>query len=189
MEAKWIIISILGLFGLIRVVQPQFFAHWIKGNFNDIEEGTTTFVASALLWIAFVVLSGLSLWSVQLNVPFLLTFVAIPAVYIGRWVLAQLLYSMNAASRNAILWNINTQLPRIVALYGILAILMQVLTLSGLSEKVYFETLFFIGHFIGLVWFAFDFKGFVHFNSRGLRVYSILYLCALEIIPLYLATR
>lgn len=187
MGAKWTIIALLGLMAGIRLVQPQFFLQWTTGTLDEDEP---------LDWRAFIMM-----WGVVLAASFLILGVAfdqmpwtqrlflLPGILLLRVLVADLLAQLFKPANTYMPWMSMRRLPLFALIYLGIAIL--ILSIHWIwpnaREWVYF--ILALGHAIGLVIFSVKHQGFVHFTTIGVRIYAVLYLCALELTPLYLAMR
>jgi hypothetical protein len=128
-------------------------------------------------WRAFIMM-----WGVVLAASFLILGVAfdqmpwtqrlflLPGILLLRVLVADLLAQLFKPANTYMPWMSMRRLPLFALIY-----------------RVYF--ILALGHAIGLVIFSVKHQGFVHFTTIGVRIYAVLYLCALELTPLYLAMR
>ena len=187
MGTKWTIIIVLGLMAGIRLLQPQFFLQWTTGTLDEDEP---------LDWRAFLLM-----WAVVLAASFLALGVAfdqllwservlvLPGILLLRVLVADLLAQLFKPANKHMPWMSMRRLPQLALIYLSTAVLILAVHWIWPDAQSIILAILCTGHAIGLVIFSVKHQGFVHFATIGVRVYAVLYLCALELTPLYLAMR
>lgn len=187
MGAKWTIIALLGLMASIRLLQPQFFLHWTTGTLDEDEP--LDWRAFLLMWAVVLAASFLALgvafdgllWSERLLV--------LPGILLLRVLVADLLAQLFKPANKYMPWMSMRRLPQLALIYLSTAVIILAVHWIWPNSKNVVLGILAAGHAIGLVIFFIKHQGFVHFATIGVRVYAVLYLCALELTPLYLAIR
>ena len=171
----------------IRLVQPQFFLQWTTGALDEDEP---------LDWRAFLLM-----WAVVLAASFLALGVAfdglvwgerlllLPGILLLRVLVADILAQLFKPVNKHMSWMSMRRLPQLALIYLITAIVMLAVHWIWPDAQNTVLGILAAGHSVGLVIFSIKHQGFVHFATIGVRVYAVLYLCALELTPLYLAMR
>lgn len=186
MGAKWLLILVLGTLGLLRSLQPAFFRYWIRTEFEQLLELRSGFSINGLLLsvvgvLSFVILHelewGIGLWEGALLLPILMGY----RILIS-FVLAQLL-SGRGRSPSMI---VGPSIASSSFVYLILAGLMLLMRMLPEELLPFKNWVVVIGHILGLLWFARLIPALQNIRSMGVRYYAFVYLCMLELMPIYL---
>ena len=187
MGAKWTIIGLLGLMAGIRLIRPQFFFQWTTGKLDENEPlDSRVFL---LMWSVLLATSYLSLQVVFDEMPWNYCLLLIPGILLLRVLLADILAQLFKPDTKYMPWLRMRRLPQLALVYLGSTILILSSHWMWPAEKGWELIILALGHGLGLVIFSIKHQGFAHFKSLGVRIYAVLYLCALELTPLYLATR
>ena len=180
------LIAVLGTLGVVRVSFPAFFTHWIRGQFHPLFDNRSTVGLHLLMWLVSGVFGGVSLLLLfpERSVWILLS--AVPLVLIGRSLLTFGLAFLLRSKGATVHLSSGFSFAAAAMVYGWTAIgvLFTVVLRDYISD--FSLWLLGIGHVLGLLWFAQLAPAFQNLKDHGLRLYAILYLCALEVIPIYL---
>ncbi|MEY2963618.1 MAG: hypothetical protein RL754_879 [Bacteroidota bacterium] len=184
MGAKELFILILGLLAGLRLGRPKIFALWIRGEFKALGEENWGFFTLFLYWSTTAVFGAITLSALPVGPLWMI--LGIPGLLFWRSLWAALI-SNSFKSRPGLFWS-NFDLPSVGAMslvYLSLALAVQFSII--LNQDISFITgLVMIGHTAGLIFYGINHNAIVRIADSRIRVYSILYLCALEIIPLHL---
>lgn len=186
MSAKWIIIIVVGTLGIFRALQPAFYRHWIRGKFQLLFESRGSIpmhFLMALIASVFAGLSGLMLWP---QTAWYLTFAVLPAILIARlaWVIT--LAFLLRPRGSAVVLSGGYSYAATALVYFWTVLLVFIVQRFGASFEPYAVGALALGHVLGLLWFSQLAPAFQNLKEQGLRFYAILYLCTLEVIPIYL---
>ena len=185
MGAKWTIIGLLGLMAGIRLIRPQFFFQWTTGKLDENEP--LDWRVFLLMWSVLLATSYLSLHVVFDEMPWSYCLILIPSILLLRVLLADILAQLFKPDTKYMPWLNMRRLPQLALVYLGSTILILSSHWMWPTEKGWELIILALGHGIGLVIFSIKHQGFTHFTSVGVRIYAVLYLCALELTPLYLA--
>jgi len=187
MGTKWTIIIVLGLMAGIRLLQPQFFLQWTTNAIED--EDPVKWQEQLLMWLVILFASYLAFGTVFSEMRWFEQLLVLPAILVVRVLLANLLTRLFKNDNRYFPLFSMRRLPQLALIY--LATSLLILAIHWIWPDAQNWTLGILaaGHAIGLVIFSVKHQGFVHFTTIGVRIYAVLYLCALELTPLYLAIR
>ena len=186
MSEKWLLIVVLGTLGIVRVGFPAFFTHWIRGQFHPLFDNRSTVGLHLLMWLVSGVFAGAALVLLYPEQPMWLLLAGIPAVLLLRTFLTFALAFLLRAKGTAVHWSSGFSFAASALVYGWTALGVLITVAFDEVLQGYSLALLATGHVIGLVWFAKLAPAFQNLKDHGLRLYAILYLCALEVIPIYL---
>lgn len=185
MGAKSILLIIGGVLAGFRMFSPGFFARWIRADFQSLQGQNTSPSTYAFIWMSIAVFGGLSLTFFP-NQP-LWIFLVIPALMVWRLFWSALLSSVFSQRPSSFWRNAGTGgMARMSLIYLFSAISVQLLSIL-LGAQWHTLIIIVLGwNVLSLFIFATTHPSFIRFKNIGVRVFSILYLCALELIPIYL---
>jgi len=186
MSAKWMLIAVLGTLGVVRVSFPVFFTHWIRGQFNPLFDNRSTVGLHLLMWLVSGVFGGITLLILFPNKTVWHLLAAVPLALIGRMLLTFGLALLMRAKGTTVHFSSGFSFAASAMVYGWTAVVVLFTLLLGDHFAKYGIWFLVIGHTTGLLWFAYLAPAFQNLRDHGLRLYAILYLCALEVIPIYL---
>lgn len=185
MSVKWMFIVVLGTLGMVRVSFPAFFNHWIRGQFHPLFDNRSSVGLHLLMWLVSGIFGGVSLLLLFPERPLWLLFAAVPMVLIGRMVLAFCLALLFRTKGSTVHLSSGFSFAASAMVYGWTAIGVLLTVILSDYLTAFSLWLFAAGHVVGLLWFARLAPAFQNLKDTGLRLYAILYLCALEVIPMY----
>ena len=169
----------------IRLIQPQFFLQWTTGTLNEDEplDWRAFLLMLAVILVASFLTVGVVfddlIWSERLLV--------LPGILLLRVLVADLLAQLFKPANKYMPLMSMRRLPQLAFIYLSTAVLILAVHWIWPDAKNVVLGILATGHAIGLVIFSIKHQGFIHFATFGVRVYAVLYLCALELTPLYLA--
>lgn len=179
---KGILVLVLGVLAAVRVTQPKFFAHWIRGDFSALQADYSA-TATLWSWVALLIFAGLGLQFTTL--PTLWVWLGVPVVVGLRIFWATLIGVLLGDRGMRWEWRSGNGLALLALVYLVTAVVVHSIHLLGWVYEDYLWVVFAVGHAIGLVAFGIKRPALVRFQTLGTRVYAILYLCALESLTLY----
>lgn len=186
MSAKWLVIAVLGTLGIFRALQPAFFSHWIRGKFQLLFESRSSVpmhVLMAFVASIFAGLSGLLLWP---ETEWYIAFAVLPAILIARLVWVVALAFLLRPKGSAVVLSGGYSYAATALVYFWTVVLVFIVQRFGEGVEPYAMGVLALGHVLGLLWFSQLAPAFQNLKEQGLRFYAILYLCTLEVIPIYL---
>lgn len=164
---------------------PGFFARWIRADFQSLQGQNTPLSTYAFIWLSMGVFGGLSLTFLPKQPLWI--FVMVPALMIWRLFWTALLGTVFSQRPSSFWRNVgNGGMARMSLIYLLSAISVQLLSILLGAHWHTLPIIVFGWHVFALFIFATTHPSFIRFKNMGVRVFSILYLCALELIPIYL---
>ena len=185
MGAKWTIIALLGLMAGIRLFQPQFFLAWTTGKLD--REDPLNVPSTLLMWAVLATCSYFLLSIIQVDHSNALLFIVLPLLILARILFSHLIVRILRQENARMLGLEFFQIAPLSLLYLMTTAFVLTVHWTWPSANFWIPSIIAGAHIFGLVLFSIKHEGFVHFSTLGVRVYAILYLCALELTPLFLA--
>ncbi len=185
MGAKWTIIALLGLMAGVRLFQPQFFLAWTTGKLD--REDPIAIPSLILMWLVLATCSYFLFSTLNLDYSTGILFAVLPVLILVRILFSDLIVRILRQENMRVPSLEFFQIAPLALLYLITTLLVLVAHWTWPSGDYWILRATLGAHVLGLVLFSIKHEGFVHFSTLGVRVYAILYLCALELTPLFLA--
>ena len=185
MGAKWTIIALLGLMAGVRLFQPQFFLAWTTGKLD--REDPIAIPSLVLMWVVLATCSYFLFSTLNLDYSTGVLFAVLPIIVLARILFSNLIVRI-LRQENMRLPSLEFfQIAPLALLYLITTSLVLIVHWTWPAAQPWIFRITLSAHILGLVLFSIKHEGFVHFSTLGVRIYAVLYLCALELTPLFLA--
>lgn len=190
MNPKWIALIVLAMFALVRQTNTQWFDAWVLFKRNEQStSGTVGGLTQLALLAALVVFGTFFYLPLDGSLPLLLWL--FPLMLYGYRALVLRVLQLLIPSRTLPVDQWAQQLP--LSVYVRWQVILTVVTLviyeTQLVNPVGNYLIVGLGHLFLLLFFAVKSTGTYTLFKGALRVYAILYLCALEAIPLLLIVK
>ena len=180
MGAKWILVILFGMLGAFRALSPAFFKHWIKTEFNTLFEIRSDFSVNFLMLLGCTVFGGLSLSMLELPNLKRELYLLIPCIIVYRIMASFGIATLLKTRGSAVKYQLGLSIAASSYVYLVTAFVVLICVVTGLSS---------IGHLVGFLWFSISIPAFQNIRGIGTKYYAMLYLCILELIPIYLVVN
>lgn len=189
MGAKWILVILFGMLGAFRALSPAFFKHWIKTEFNTLFEIRSDFFVNFLMMLGCAVFGGLSLSMLELSDPMRGLYFLIPGVIIYRILASFGIATLLKTRGSAVKYQLGLSVAASSYVYLVTAFVVLICVITGLPSIENLLMIIGVGHLVGFLWFSFSIPAFQNIKGIGTKYYAMLYLCILELIPIYLVVN
>ena len=189
MGAKWILVILFGMLGAFRALSPAFFKHWIKTEFNTLFEIRSGFSVNFLMMIGCTVFGGLSLSMLELHEPKQELYLLIPCVIIYRVMASFGIATLLNVRGSAVKYQLGLSIAASSYVYLVTAFIVLICVMTSLPSVKNLLMIIGIGHLVGFIWFSVSIPAFQNIKGIGTKYYAMLYLCILELIPIYLVVN
>lgn len=186
MGAKWLLILVLGTLGLLRSLQPAFFRYWIRTEFEPLFELRSGFSINSLLVGVIGVLSFVILQELDWGFGALEGALLLPLVIGYRILISFFLAYLLSGRGSSPSLLVGPSVASASYVYLILAGVMLGMRLLPEALLPFKNWVVVLAHVLGLLWFARLIPALQNIRSIGVRYYAFVYLCMLELMPIYL---
>lgn len=181
MEVKWILIGFFAVVGVFRAAFPTSFKDWITLKFQDIESRRSVSVI-VFSFVVLAVLAGLCAQLMQGNISPTLLLVGTLTLVVLRLITSVLLSVLFSKTFQ---WDSLRLGPSIHALTFTYAVAFVLIALSMfvVEDASFLQLAIFLSaHLVGLIWYTRCSPAIQNIGNWGNRLYSLLYLCTLELV-------
>ena len=189
MGAKWILVILFGMLGAFRALSPAFFKHWIKTEFNTLFEIRSDFSVNFLMLLGCTVFGGLSLSMLELPSLKRELYLLIPCIIVYRIMASFGIATLLKTRGSAVKYQLGLSIAASSYVYLVTAFVVLICVVTGLSSIENLLLIIGVGHLVGFLWFSISIPAFQNIRGIGTKYYAMLYLCILELIPIYLVVN